>query len=129
MSTGRRVAFFSLLSHLVGKASDRGIQLAIFWLHRTTDQQLALYQQGRTQPGKRVTNCDGREIKSKHQKWEAADVCIIDPVTGLWRWDRNESYEILGRIAKELGLRWGGDWDGDEVRDPTDYDIYHFELP
>ena len=128
MSTERRIAFLLNLSHLVAELKDRGIQVAIFWYHRTPEQQRKLFKQGRVNPGKIVTNCDGYNIKSNHQCWEAADLCIIDPLTGQWRWGRNESYEILGELAKKNGLRWGGDWDGDEKRDPNDFDIYHVEL-
>ena len=42
-------------------------------------------------------------------------------------WNRIPEYEILGRYGQDEGLRWGGDWDGDEERDPNDFDIYHFE--
>jgi len=128
--TLRRVLFFQKLCKLVSIALEKhGIVVAIFWLIRTSEQQQGLYRIGRTEPGKIVTNCDGINTHSKHEKWEAADLCVIDPKTNAWIWARIEDYEILGKIAKELGLRWGGDWDGDEIRDPTDYDIYHFELP
>ena len=34
---------------------------------RTAEYQNSLYQQGRTKPGKIVTNCDGIKNKSNHQ--------------------------------------------------------------
>ena len=34
---------------------------------RTTEEQFALYQKGRTLPGPKVTNCDGKNFKSNHQ--------------------------------------------------------------
>ena len=73
-----------------------------------------------------MTNCDGILIKSKHQFWEAVDLVIVK--NGELIWPRIPDYEILGRIAKEEELRWGGDWDGDEIRDPNDFDPYHFEF-
>lgn len=122
MSTDRRVEFLSKFSQLVDTAYGKhGIQVAIFWLHRTPEQQQALYAQGRTQPGKRVTNCDGITKKSNHQRWEAADVCVIY-AGSEWQWGRVPEYETLGRIAKELGLKWGGTFEGLN-------DIFHFELP
>lgn len=37
-------------------------------------------------------------------------------------WDRLDLFAELGRIGKELGLVWGGDW-------PKLKDMPHFELP
>ena len=131
MSTGQRIKFARRISDLILKAfNERGICVAIFWFHRTENQQQALYAIGRTVElhKKPVTNCDGIIKRSKHQDWEAADLCIIDPKTGEWQWSRIPEYDILGRLAKELELAWGGDWDGDEIRDPNDYDCFHFEL-
>jgi len=34
---------------------------------RTAEEQFALYQKGRTLPGPKVTNCDGKKFKSNHQ--------------------------------------------------------------
>lgn len=122
MSTDRRVEFLSKFSQLVDMAYGRhGIQVAIFWLNRTDDQQQALYAIGRTIElhRKPVTNCDGIIKKSKHQPWEAGDICVIRD--GVWIWERVPEYETLGRIAKEVGLEWGGNWKLG--------DIFHFELP
>lgn len=125
----RRTTFLRRFSKFITRAYDeRGIELLIFWYHRTDDQQAALYAIGRTIElhRKPVTNCDGKIKKSRHQYWEAGDVVIV--MGGKLVWDRIPQYELLGQIAKEEGLRWGGDWDGDEERDPNDFDIYHFEL-
>jgi len=127
--TSRRVIFLQRFSRFIIRVYEElGIELLIFWLHRTDEQQAALYAIGRTIELHRnpVTSCDGTIKKSKHQFWEAGDVVIIqhnEPV-----WDRIPEYEAMGLIAKDEGLRYGGDWDGDEERDPNDFDPYHFEL-
>ena len=124
----RRVIFLQRFSRVITRAKvEHGINLLIFWFHRTDDQQKALYAIGRTIELHRgpVTNCDGVIKKSRHQKWEAVDVVIVKD--GALVWSRIPEYEIIGYIGKEEGLRWGGDWDGDAERDPNDFDIYHFE--
>lgn len=95
---------------------------------RTTEQQQALYAQGRTAPGNIVTNADGVIHKSNHQVQEdgygyAVDCCFVGPdpylehVRGgpaLWR--------AYGALAKAAGLKWGGDF-------TTIKDMPHVELP
>ena len=77
---------------------------------RTTAQQQALYAHGRTLPGKVVTNADGVTKKSRHQLrngyGRAVDFAWI--VDGKVTWDG--PWERLGELAREHGLKWGGDW-------------------
>lgn len=87
---------------------------------RTAEAQAALYAQGRTKPGKIVTNCDGIKTKSNHQAkadgfGHAVDLAFIDdprtPVNETWDeqlW--HQAGPAYGACAKALGLVWGGDW-------------------
>ena len=126
--TEKRITFFFKLCLLVVILKIRKIRVMIFWLHRTVDQQGKLYQIGRHTEldRKPVTNCDGVTKRSKHQDWLAADLVIVIAHTPVW--NRIDQYKTLGKLAKMVGLRWGGDWDGDEIRDPNDFDIYHVEF-
>lgn len=83
---------------------------------RTTEEQQKLYQQGRTTPGKVVTNCDGIRFKSNHQiKGDglgyAFDIAILK--NGKITWDA-KYYIELGEKAQELmqkyNIEWGGNW-------------------
>ena len=124
----KRAAFFLRICILAVTAKIlHRIDVRPFWYHRTEDQQAALYAIGRTvdTDKKPVTNCDGKIKISNHQKWLAVDLAII--LDGVLIWERTEDYEKLGKLAKKFGLRWGGDWDADDERDPTDNDAYHFE--
>lgn len=126
--TEDRIIFFQQVSRFVIRVYEElGIEVLLFWFHRTDDQQKSLYAIGRTIElhRKPVTNCDGVTTHSKHERWLAVDFVIVEK--GVLIWTRVPGYEEMGRIAKEEGMRWGGDWDGDEVRDPNDFDIYHFE--
>ncbi|WP_315522118.1 M15 family metallopeptidase [Leptotrichia wadei] len=89
---------------------------------RTAAYQNELYQQGRTKPGPKVTNCDGYNSKSNHQAksdgyGHAIDFAIYDPtLPNKIDWDNNKKYrevaDHLKKIAKENGINivWGGDW-------------------
>jgi len=125
--TEERVEFFQRLSRVISILDEEyELEFMIIWYHRTEDQQKALYEIGRSLPGKKVTNCDGEIKISNHQLWIAADLVLIQ--YGKIVWGRGEGYERLGEMAKVEGLGWGGDWDQDGEVDPTDYDIYHVEL-
>ena len=89
---------------------------------RTAAYQNELYQQGRTKPGPKVTNCDGYNSKSNHQAksdgyGHAIDFAIYDPtLPDKIDWDNNKKYrevaDHLKKVAKENGINivWGGDW-------------------
>lgn len=91
---------------------------------RSVAQQQALYAQGRTRPGKIVTNCDGISKVSNHQPkgdgyGYAVDVAWrLDDGTITW----DGPWELLGTLAAAQGLEWGGNW----LRFP---DRPHLELP
>lgn len=79
---------------------------------RTAEEQAALYAQGRTKPGKVVTNCDGVTTKSNHQAaadgfGHAIDFAFLTPDLGV-TWEG--PWDLLGAMARALGLKWGGDF-------------------
>ena len=81
---------------------------------RTTAQQQALYAQGRTAPGKIVTNADGVIHRSNHQVHadgfgHAVDVAFLDE-QGQPTWSDSSPWNLLGEMATALGLTWGGHW-------------------
>jgi len=73
---------------------------------RTALRQDTLYKQGRTTPGKMVTNAQG--LQSYHNWGLAFDCVFIEhgyyPPDGWW--------ETLGLEGEKLGLQWGGRWSG-----------------
>jgi peptidoglycan LD-endopeptidase CwlK len=72
---------------------------------RTFAEQEALYAQGRTAPGPRVTNA--RAGSSWHNFGLAYDLTLFVGKTP--KWDGPE-YDRAGKIGQELGLEWGGAW-------------------
>lgn len=92
---------------------------------RTFEEQDALYAQGRTKPGKKVTNAKAGQ--SIHNYGFAVDIClIIDGKDASWDtakdWDNDriaDWYECVKIFAKH-GWEWGGNW-------KTFKDMPHFE--
>ena len=119
-NTDYRVLFFQKLLQLIARALSGGIRLMPYWIERSAEQQFTLYQQGRTEPGMIVTNCDGYQKISPHQRWRAADLVIVGEDGGLI-WDASARYELLGGMWKDLGGKFGGDFVGLK-------DMNHFEL-
>lgn len=76
--------------------------------YRDVESQNALYAQGRTAPGKKVTNARGGD--SFHQYRVAFD--FVPVVNGVAIWSDDVAWAACGAIAKRMGLEWGGYWDG-----------------
>ena len=105
---------------LTGKAKVRITQGL-----RSFAEQAVLYAQGRTKPGRKVTNA--RPGQSIHNYGFAVDICmIIDGKVASWDttkdWDNDQIadwYECVKIFAK-YGWNWGGNW-------KTFKDLPHFE--
>jgi peptidoglycan L-alanyl-D-glutamate endopeptidase CwlK len=83
-----------------------GIDVLITSTLRDGESQDALYAQGRTTPGQRVTNA--RAGQSMHNYACAFDFVPI--VHGKAMWDDTKTFARCGAIAESLGLEWGGRW-------------------
>ena len=88
-------------------AKKQGIDLLVTSTYRDNASQDALYAQGRTKPGKIVTNAKAGQ--SWHNYKCAVDVVPI--VAGKPRWDvKDEVWQQVGALGKAAGLEWAGDW-------------------
>ncbi|MGH2667446.1 M15 family metallopeptidase [Flavobacterium sp.] len=82
---------------------------------RTFEEQNLLYNQGRTHPGKKITNA--KPGQSIHNYGFAVDIClIIEDKIASWDtakdWDNDKIadwYECVKIFAK-FGWEWGGNW-------------------
>ncbi|WPB58828.1 M15 family metallopeptidase [Xylophilus sp. GOD-11R] len=90
---------------LVARAADIGIQIKIISGLRTYAEQDALFAQGRTKPGPRVTNAKAGE--SNHNFGIAFDIGVFDGATYL---PESAAYDAVGAVGLEIGLDWGGNW-------------------
>ena len=105
---------------------------------RTAEEQFALYQLGRTKPGRKVTNCDGYKSKSNHQiksdgYGHAVDIfpCGVIENGEYRKFTSEEGYDdkklkiIADHIltvakSKNVNIEWGGNW--------KMHDTPHFEI-
>jgi peptidoglycan L-alanyl-D-glutamate endopeptidase CwlK len=96
---------------------------------RTLERQKALYEQGRTKPGKIVT----WTLKSKHIEGKAVD--LVPYIDNAIPWNDGMLFVAIGtemkKAARRAGIkiRWGYDWDDDGVlQEKGESDGPHFEL-
>jgi peptidoglycan L-alanyl-D-glutamate endopeptidase CwlK len=109
-----------LADHLVEECNKQGLKIKISETLRTREEQDALYAQGRTKPGKIVTNAPGSSCSSYHQ-WGTAFDFFRNDGKGAYN-ESGQFFEKVGAIGAALGLEWGGNW-------KTIVDKPHFQLP
>jgi len=84
-----------------------GIELLVTSTYRDNESQNALYAQGRTEPGRAVTNAKGGQ--SFHNYRCAVDVVPL--VNGKPDWDGTHPiWAKIGNYGKLAGLEWAGEW-------------------
>ena len=92
---------------LLRQLAAQGLTVEVVQGFRTPEEQDALYNQGRTKSGKKVTNA--KRWQSNHNYGLAVDLCPF--VEGRPNWDAPFSvWQQIGRTAEGLGLEWGGRW-------------------
>jgi peptidoglycan L-alanyl-D-glutamate endopeptidase CwlK len=89
-----------------GKAMNLGIELLVYEGRRSFMRQGEMHAQGRTIPGRKVTNAAPGQ--SYHNYGLAFD-CVEMAEDGSPLWDETP-WDKLGTLGKSVGLSWGGDW-------------------
>ena len=88
-------------------AKAQGIDLLVTSTYRDNASQAALYAQGRTAPGKIVTNAKAGQSFHNYR-------CAVDVVpmrNGKPVWDSKDPvWQVVGRLGTAAGLEWAGDW-------------------
>lgn len=85
-----------------------GLDILIYCTYRSPEEQNELYAQGRTKPGRIVTNARGGDSFHNHR-------CAFDfvpLVAGKPAWNDSSLYAKAGSIAEAVGLEWSGRWSG-----------------
>ncbi len=94
---------------LISKCEASGIPIRVINTRRTATEQAI-----------NVKNGVSWVKHSKHQDGMAIDICPVELLaTKNWS-PQSALWQTLGKIGKELGLIWGGDW--------KKRDMGHFEL-
>ena len=84
----------------------KGINVKVICGTRSYQEQAALYAQGRTKPGPKVTNSPPGY--SWHNFGVAWDFVVFDS-TGQPQWE-SPLMGVCGKLAESFGLEWGGRW-------------------
>lgn len=96
----------ALCSAFVQKCAEEGIDILITSTYRDAESQDALYAQGRTTPGNKVTNAKAGQ--SWHN-WRCA-FDFVPMVNGKAQWNDTATFQRCGEIAESVGLEWAGRW-------------------
>ena len=98
---------FNILKLFIN-AHKEGLRVCIFETYRSQERQLDLFNKGKTKLSK----------NGMHHFGIATDVVFrTEKNQPIWQGD----WAALGKIGKELGLHWGGDWESFR-------DYPHFQL-
>lgn len=95
---------------LVDACKQAGIDILITSTFRDLESQAALYAQGRTAPGKLVTNA--KPGQSYHNWRVAFDVVPLRAGKPVWNITGADGklWEQIGNLGEAVGLEWAGRW-------------------
>lgn len=96
----------ALALKLIFECGEAGIDLIVTRTYSDFEAQNALFAKGRTAVGEIVTWAKAGE--SWHNWQRAFDVVPV--VNGKAVWDDDLVWGKIGKISRDLGLEWGGDW-------------------
>lgn len=108
-----------LCQTFIDNCQAAGTDVIITSTYRDNESQDAIYAQGRTTPGSKITNCPGGE--SMHNYRVAFDFVPTDS-KGKPVWGDALLWAKCGKIGEDLGLEWGGSWKSFK-------DKPHFQIP
>ena len=101
------------------RARSMGLGPLITCTRRTSAEQDALYAQGRTKPGKIVTNAKAGQ--SAHNFGLALD--FVPLVHGKPEWSgKHPDWKRLGELAEGVGFEWAARW-------PRFKELPHIQFP
>lgn len=96
----------TLCEKFIASCDKQGIDILITSTYRDGESQNALYAQGRTTPGKIVTNAKAGQ---SFHNWRVA-FDFVPVVNGKAQWSDTAIFTKCGEIAEGLGLTWAGRW-------------------
>jgi peptidoglycan LD-endopeptidase CwlK len=93
---------------MLDRCAQAGLALLITQGYRSYAEQDSLYAQGRTTPGRIVTNARGGQ--SYHNFGLAFDIVVLDAM-GKAEWDEGHpGWTLAADVGRAVGLEWGGAW-------------------
>lgn len=99
-----------MCADFLSRCADAGIDILITSTYRDAESQAALYAQGRTAPGPRVTNA--RPGESWHNWRVAFDVVPLRNGKPVWGTSGADGvlWQQVGQLGEAVGLEWAGRW-------------------
>lgn len=96
----------AMCSEFINRCKAQGIDVIITSTYRDAASQNELYAQGRTKPGKKVTNAKAGQ---SYHNWRVA-FDFVPIVNGKAQWNDLKTFNKCGEIAESVGLEWAGRW-------------------
>ena len=96
----------TLCEQFIASCAKQNIDVLITSTYRDAESQNVLYAQGRTLPGKKVTNAKGGQ---SFHNWRVA-FDFVPIVNGKAMWADTALFTKCGEIAESVGLEWAGRW-------------------
>jgi peptidoglycan L-alanyl-D-glutamate endopeptidase CwlK len=96
----------ALCSEFINSCKKQNIDVIITSTYRDAESQNKLYAQGRTEPGKKVTNAKAGQ---SFHNWKVA-FDFVPVVNGKAMWNDLALFTKCGEIAESIGLEWAGRW-------------------
>lgn len=96
----------AMCSEFINRCKTEGIDVIITSTFRDGAAQDKLYAQGRTEPGKKVTNAKAGQ---SYHNWRVA-FDFVPVVNGKAMWNDAVLFIKCGEIAESVGLEWAGRW-------------------
>jgi peptidoglycan L-alanyl-D-glutamate endopeptidase CwlK len=96
----------TLCEQFIASCAKQNIDILITSTYRDSESQNALYAQGRTAPGSKVTNAKGGQ---SFHNWKVA-FDFVPIVNGKAQWNDTALFIKCGEIAESIGLEWAGRW-------------------
>lgn len=97
-----------LCRKFIAACKVEGVEVIITSTYRDLASQAAIYAQGRTTPGKKITNA--KPGQSFHNWRVAFD--FAPTINGKIPWNDSKIFTQCGEIAESVGLEWAGRWKG-----------------
>lgn len=103
-----------LANAMLSAATAQGIDLLVTCTWRSNEEQAELYAQGRTAPGRIVTNAKPGQSMHNHTVQGAPSSLAIDVVPlrhgkPVWKAD-DPLWAQVGALGEGAGLEWAGRW-------------------
>ena len=96
----------AMCSEFFNRCKAAGVDVIITSTYRDAEAQNKLYAQGRTEPGKKVTNAKaGQSFHNWHVAFD-----FVPIVGGKAVWNDDALWTKCGEIAEGVGLEWAGRW-------------------